>query len=81
MSDGILGQIDELIAEERALRSHVVGRGLTETEQARLRDLEQQLDQCWDLLRQRRASAEFGDREATEEPTPRPRHQVESYEQ
>lgn len=81
MRTDILGHIGDLVAEERTLRSHAVGRGLTDEEQQRLRDLEQRLDQCWDLLRQRRSSAEFGDRGATEEPTPRPRHQVESYEQ
>ncbi|MCK2243506.1 MULTISPECIES: DUF2630 family protein [unclassified Crossiella] len=54
----ILGTIDELVAEERALRAH--GTGLTEADRTRLKSLEQQLDQCWDLLRQRRAAAEFG---------------------
>ena len=29
-------------------------------EEQRLRDVEVQLDQCWDLLRQRRARREFG---------------------
>ncbi|MFE7324414.1 DUF2630 family protein [Streptomyces sp. NPDC057565] len=30
-------------------------------EKSRLRTVEVQLDQCWDLLRQRRALSEFGD--------------------
>ena len=33
---------------------------LEETKQARMREIEIQLDQCWDLLRQRRARREFG---------------------
>lgn len=61
MNDGqIIGRIDELIAEEHALRARATGHGLTADEQARLDALEQQLDQCWDLLRQRRARTEFG---------------------
>jgi hypothetical protein len=61
MNDGqIIGRIDELIAEEHALRARATGHGLTADEQARLDSLEQQLDQCWDLLRQRRARTEFG---------------------
>jgi hypothetical protein len=61
MDDGqIIGRIDELIDEEHALRARATGHGLTADEQARLDSLEQQLDQCWDLLRQRRARTEFG---------------------
>jgi hypothetical protein len=56
----VLGHIDELVAEEHELRSRATKPGLTEAERARLRDLEVQLDQYWDLLRQRRAKAEFG---------------------
>ncbi|MET0479597.1 MAG: DUF2630 family protein, partial [Actinomycetota bacterium] len=36
------------------------GHGLTEDDTARLQDLEVQLDQCWDLLRQRRARRDAG---------------------
>jgi hypothetical protein len=52
--------IDRLVADERQLRalhefdSHPVNGA------ARLRELEKSLDQCWDLLRQRRARREFG---------------------
>jgi hypothetical protein len=35
--------------------------GLDDEGQARLRSVEVELDQCWDLLRQRRARAEFGE--------------------
>jgi len=77
--DGIIGQIDELIAEEHELRGHAVGRGLTADEQARLNDLEARLDQCWDLLRQRRARTEFGGN--PDEAQARPVSEVESYRQ
>lgn len=75
----IIGQIDELIAEEHELRRAAVGAGLDASGQARLRHLEEQLDQCWDLLRQRRARAEF--HQDPDEATVRPTDQVESYKQ
>ena len=57
----IVRRINELADEEHRLeRSHAGGtRGLTVEEQQRLRELEIALDQCWDLLRQRRARREF----------------------
>ena len=48
----ILDDISNLLQEERRLREHVV---LPETYRQRLTQLAEQLDQCWDLLRQRRA--------------------------
>ncbi|GAA1944879.1 DUF2630 family protein [Amycolatopsis minnesotensis] len=75
----ILSRIDDLIAEERELRSRVTGTGLSVEEQGRLGLLEQRLDQCWDLLRQRRAHTEFGaDPNGAQV---RPASQVESYRQ
>ena len=44
---------------------------------AQLRGLEEALDQCWDLLRQRRAHKEFD--QNPDEAKPRPVSQVESY--
>jgi hypothetical protein len=80
MSDQeIIGRIDELIAEEHELRSRSVGRGLSTEERDRLTALEQRLDQCWDLLRQRRARAEFG--ENPDDAQARPVGEVESYQQ
>ena len=35
-------------------------RRVLEADPDRLRDIEVMLDQCWDLLRQRRAKREFG---------------------
>ncbi|NUR96083.1 MAG: DUF2630 family protein [Kribbellaceae bacterium] len=64
MSDdkGIFSRIDELVAEEHELRTkHASGQVGDADEQTRLRALEVELDQCWDLLRQRRAKREFGE--------------------
>jgi len=80
MADGeILGRIDELIAEEHELRSRSVGVGLSGGDKDRLTAVEQQLDQCWDLLRQRRAKAEFD--ENPDDAAARPVSEVESYRQ
>jgi Protein of unknown function (DUF2630) len=58
----IIGQIDQLVDEEHALEQRHDGEvgGLTDAEKARLRALEVQLDQLWDLLRQRRARRNAG---------------------
>ena len=77
--ESIIGRIDELIAEEHELRKQAVGHGLTPDQQARLDDLEHRLNQCWDLLRQRRARAEFGAN--PDDAQPRPISEVESYRQ
>jgi hypothetical protein len=64
MSDDktIFSRIDELVSEEHELRAkHAAGQVDNADEQARLRALEVELDQCWDLLRQRRAKREFGE--------------------
>ncbi|MCZ9336225.1 DUF2630 family protein [Streptomyces sp. TRM76130] len=47
-------------------------------ERSRLGELERELDQCWDLLRQRRAKSEFG--QDPEEARTRPQSMVEGYE-
>jgi hypothetical protein len=59
MSDKtILQHIAELVEEERVLRG---GAARPDANAERLSHLAEQLDQCWDLLRQRRALREFGD--------------------
>jgi hypothetical protein len=73
----ILSRIHDLVAEEKSLRARHVGTGLDEPDQARLQALEEDLDQCWDLLRQRRAKEEIGDNPDTAEV--RPTGEVESY--
>ncbi len=62
MEDGsIRSRIGDLVDEERTLREQLAKHEITpEEEQARLRSLEVELDQCWDLLRQRAAKREFG---------------------
>jgi hypothetical protein len=74
----ILGRIDGLIQTERALRAKLAaGQLTTDEENAALRSAEEALDQCWDLLRQRRAQREFGGDESTA--SPRPVSEVEGY--
>ncbi|MGD0928028.1 MAG: DUF2630 family protein [Streptosporangiaceae bacterium] len=74
----ILGRIDELIQTEHELREQAAeGKLPSGEEQARLRSVEESLDQCWDLLRQRRARREFG--EDPSGTTPRPASEVEGY--
>src|SRR5438067_3989772 len=57
----ILQRIGQLADEEHQLYQRAEAEhGLSEDEMARRRGLEVLLDQCWDLLRQRRARREFG---------------------
>ncbi|HEX4100935.1 MAG: DUF2630 family protein [Pseudonocardiaceae bacterium] len=74
----VLGRINELVGAEHALRERYRrGELTTEAEHAQLRSLEVQLDQCWDLLRQRRARVAAGqDPDAAEV---RPAGEVEGY--
>ena len=61
MDDAELVQrINQLADQEHALERSHAGGGLSDEEQGRLRELEVALDQCWDLLRQRRARRESG---------------------
>jgi hypothetical protein len=56
-----LSRIRDLVDEERELRARLQRREISaDEEHARLRALEVELDQCWDLLRQRRALRETG---------------------
>jgi hypothetical protein len=57
----IIRHIDQLVDEEHTLeRAHGEGKSLSSAERARLEALEVQLDQLWDLLRQRRARRNAG---------------------
>jgi hypothetical protein len=59
--ESIFSRIDDLVAEERDLRAKLAaGEISADEEHTRLAQLEADLDQCWDLLRQRRAKREFG---------------------
>ncbi len=57
----ILRRIHELVDEEHDLEHRTGSNGLGDAEHARLRSIEVALDQCWDLLRQRRARRSAGD--------------------
>ena len=74
----ILAQVNKLVAEEQDLRAKLQHHDIDETdEHRRLRALEVQLDQCWDLLRQRRALRETG--QDPDQAGVRPGDQVEGY--
>lgn len=74
MSDSdVLGRVKALVDEEHRLRSR------HEPDHARLAQVEAELDQCWDLLRQRRARSEFG--QNPDEASVRPAREVENYRQ
>ena len=75
----VIARINSLVEEEHALSRDLEGRGKTAEDKARLRELEVALDQCWDLLRQRRARREFGEDPSTGEV--RPGDVVEQYRQ
>jgi Protein of unknown function (DUF2630) len=58
---GVHNRIEQLVAEEHELYERAGSEGgLTESEHRRLESIKVGLDQCWDLLRQRRALREAG---------------------
>jgi len=76
----IMGRISELIDTEHELRTqHARGELTSEQERERLRSTEEALDQCWDLLRQRRARRQYG--EDPNSAAARPVPEVEGYQQ
>jgi hypothetical protein len=58
--DDVLVNIEALAHEEHELRDKEGQTSLSEQERARLTWVEERLDQCWDLLRQRRARSSAG---------------------
>ncbi|HET8946182.1 MAG TPA: DUF2630 family protein [Candidatus Polarisedimenticolia bacterium] len=68
--------IQMLVKEEHALYEKG---GLAEADQRRLSAIKVELDQCWDLLRQRRALREFG--KNPDKAQARSKETVEGYEQ
>jgi hypothetical protein len=54
------GRIEELVAEEHELWERESAGAATDADRRRLDQLKVSLDQCWDLLRQRRALRESG---------------------
>jgi hypothetical protein len=75
----IVSRINQLAEQERRLEEAHVGTGLSPDEEQQLRDLEVALDQCWDLLRQRRARRNAG--QDPDEAEVRPPSTVEEYRQ
>ena len=74
----ILQQIQSLVEREHQLRSEGEAGDIPQSEeQSQLRQLEEALDQCWDLLRQRRARREYG--QNPDDATTRPVEEVEKY--
>ena len=74
--DTVLKRIQSLSHEEERLYGHSQ---LAEQERTRLEQIRVELDQCWDLLRQRRARREFG--QDPDGAVVRPTKVVEGYEQ
>ena len=72
----LIQRISTLVDEEHKLES---GEELGPDELGRLKDLEVQLDQCWDLLRRRRARRRAG--EDPDEVGVRDAETVEHYQQ
>ena len=60
MTENVMGSIEKLAHEEHELRERE-GRGeANKVDRERLQTIEVALDQCWDLLRQRRARKSAG---------------------
>jgi hypothetical protein len=75
----IHGTIEGLVAEEHELWERESNGEATDADRRRLQQLKLSLDQCWDLLRQRRALREAGrDPDAADVRSP---EVVERYEQ
>jgi len=79
VDDDVFARINHLVDEEHQLERDGTGRALTDEERDKLRQLEVALDQCWDLLRQRRARRHSGGDPAEAEV--RPPETVEGYRQ
>jgi uncharacterized protein with PhoU and TrkA domain len=71
--------IEQLVAEEHELWEREAAGNGSESDRQRLGELKVSLDQCWDLLRQRRALREAG-RDPDDADVRRP-EVVERYEQ
>jgi len=75
----IVQRIRDLTEQEHSLERTHVGQGLSEDELAQLHATEVALDQCWDLLRQRRARRHAG--QDPDDVAVRSEGVVENYEQ
>ena len=75
----IHGTIEKLVAEEHELWEREAAGEASDADRGRLEEIKVSLDQCWDLLRQRRARREAGQDPDTA--AVRPPEVVERYEQ
>jgi len=75
----IVHRIGELADEEHSLERSHEGESLSESDVKRMQAIEVALDQCWDLLRQRRARRQAG--EDPSDATTRSPEVVERYQQ
>jgi hypothetical protein len=75
----VISRIGALVDEEHVLERQVGQRGPDSDAAGRLREVEVALDQCWDLLRQRRARREMG--QDPDDASVRPPEVVERYQQ
>jgi hypothetical protein len=75
----IVRRISELVNDEHTLERAHAGVAPSDEEVARLQEIEVALDQCWDLLRQRRARRDAG--QDPDEAQVRPENVVEGYQQ
>ena len=73
---GLHHQISDLVRREHELREALATSG-ADADRAALRQVEESLDQCWDLLRQRDAKRDAGD--DPDGAKVRPVSEVESY--
>jgi hypothetical protein len=78
--EDIFSRMRTLVDEEHSLRERLAAGDISAAEEhERLRAMEESLDQCWDLLRQRRALRDAG--QDPGEAKTRPVAEVEDYDQ
>jgi hypothetical protein len=75
--EDVIGSINQLATEEHELFQKEARGEANDADRARLKDLQVSLDQCWDLLHQRRARRAAG--QNPEEAEVRPESVVEGY--
>ncbi len=73
----LLARINELVQEEHTLQEQEEAGELADLDHSRMRALEIALDQCWDLLRRRRARR--ANDQDPDEAQVRPEEVVEGY--
>lgn len=73
----VIDRINELAGEEHSLWEQESRGEASEQDRRRMKDLEETLDQCWDLLHQRRARRAAG--MSPDDAKVRDRNEVEGY--